>query len=303
MADETWPNFFIVGAQRSGTTSLYNYLRQMQGIYMSPLKEPCFFSPSIPLTPFRRFVRDKNEYLDLFRGIKTEKAIGEASPFYLWDPESPILIYDSVPNARIIAIVPDPVERAYSSYLMNLNAGFETLNFIDAILRNYNDLKQGCLRYPFYIELGFYGEQMERYLNRFGSGRIKIILFDDFIKNTNDVVREVARFLDVEPKSDYNIENLKIDKFNSASTIPRSRLTSHIIKLIFRTYHTWRPRAHLSVPPSIKRIISESLYKEASKPQMPEKARVFLEGLYLEDAFKLQKLLPHCIPWVKLKSK
>src|SRR6476659_140055 len=279
MADETLPNFFIIGAQRSGTTSLYDYLRQMEGIYMSPLKEPCFFSPSIPSTSYRRFVRDKSEYLDLFRGLRTEKAIGDASPFYLWDPMSPILIYNSVPDARIIAIVRDPVERAFSSYLMNLNAGFETLTFFDAILRNYNDLKQRRLRYPFYIELGFYGEQIERYLNRFGSGRVKIILFDEFIKNTNEVVREVARFLDVEPKGDYNVESLKINKFNSASTIPRNRLTSHVIKLVLRTYHTWRPRAYLSLSPSIKRIIAEFLYKKASKPQMPEKARVFLEGL------------------------
>jgi len=299
MANETWPNFFIVGAQRSGTTSLYDYLRQMEGIYMPPIKEPCFFSPSIPSTPYRRFVRDKNEYLDLFRGLRTEKAIGDASPFYLWDPKSPTLIYNSVPNARIIAIVRDPVERAFSSYLMNLNAGFETLPFFDAMLRNYNDLKRGRLRYPFYLELGFYGEQIERYLNRFGSGRVKIILFDEFIKNTNEVVREVARFLDVEPKPGYNVENLKINKFNSASTIPRNRLTSHIIKLVLGTYHTWRPRAYLSLPPSIKRIIAEFLYKKESKPQIPEKARVFLERLYLEDVVKLQKLLPRNIPWVK----
>ena len=109
---ETWPNFFIVGAPKSGTTSLYEYLKQIPQVYMSPVKEPHYFSKSIvPDNHFLKPIRDKKKYLNLFEGAKNEIAIGEASPTYLADPEAPKLIHELVPNAHIIIILRDPIER------------------------------------------------------------------------------------------------------------------------------------------------------------------------------------------------
>jgi len=109
-----WPNFFIVGAQKAGTSSIYSLLRSIPGIYMSPLKEPNYFSPNSPTRPSH----DKKRYAGLFGGVTDEIAIGEASPSYLWDPDSPKLIHDAIPKARIIISLRDPVQRAYSQYLM-----------------------------------------------------------------------------------------------------------------------------------------------------------------------------------------
>ena len=88
--EECWPNFFIVGAPKAGTTSLYWYLRNITGIYMSSIKEPNYFSIKVrPKDYFLRPIRDKRKYLNLFKDVIDEKIIGEASPSYLRDPEAP----------------------------------------------------------------------------------------------------------------------------------------------------------------------------------------------------------------------
>ncbi|MEP0825293.1 MAG: sulfotransferase, partial [Nitrososphaera sp.] len=111
---EIWPNFFIVGAQKCGTTSMYYYLKDVPGVFMCPVKEPNHFAPNVRETVAIDVIRDKREYLDLFRKADGNIAIGEASVFYLWDPDAPRLIRQTVPNAKIIIMLRDPIERAFS---------------------------------------------------------------------------------------------------------------------------------------------------------------------------------------------
>src|SRR5262249_47246667 len=109
MAKPVWPNFFIVGAPRAGTTSLYQYLKQAPGIYMSPVKEPHYFGHNSGR-------RSEAKYLELFRGAEGHSAVGEASVSYLRNPGTAERIKRSLPGARIIIIVRDPVEVVYSHY-------------------------------------------------------------------------------------------------------------------------------------------------------------------------------------------
>src|SRR5262249_11013082 len=106
---EIWPNFFIVGAPRAGTTSLYIYLKQIPGIYMSPVKEPHYFN-------HEPGERSRDEYLELFRAADTAVAVGEASVGYLRHPDAPLRIRANVPHAKIIMSLRDPVEKVYSQY-------------------------------------------------------------------------------------------------------------------------------------------------------------------------------------------
>src|SRR4051812_26973714 len=115
-AEETWPNFFIVGAQKAGTTSLYFYLKKIPQVYMSPLKEPFYFASNAVQNNASDVIRDKREYLRLFENARGYIAVGEATPIYLWDQDAPWLIHQTVPHARIIIILRDPIERAYSNY-------------------------------------------------------------------------------------------------------------------------------------------------------------------------------------------
>jgi len=114
-----WPNFFIVGARKAGTTSLYNHLKEIPGIYMSPIKEPKYFSQSrIPPSSNPIPIRDKEKYLSLFDKVKDEKIVGEASATYLIDSDiTAEQIHQVSPQAHILISLRDPADLIFSDYL------------------------------------------------------------------------------------------------------------------------------------------------------------------------------------------
>ncbi|MGI0016889.1 MAG: sulfotransferase family protein, partial [Nitrososphaera sp.] len=195
---EVWPNFFIVGAQKCGTTSLYSYLKQVPGVYMSAVKEPSHFSPHYIQRDPGRMITDRNEYLRLFKNAKGFIAVGEASPSYLWDPDAPKLIHEAVPHARIIIMLRDPIERAYSNYLMNtMRYSGKRIrpSFYDELKRDYDSRLDPNSISPLYIDLGMYYEQVKRYFDTFGRDQIKVVIFEEFIQLPEQVVNEVLAFL------------------------------------------------------------------------------------------------------------
>lgn len=134
----TMPNFLIVGAQKAGTTSLHYYLKQHPQIYMRPRKEPHFFEGMHWdfYRPGRIMlaVTDLADYQALFEGVTDEKAIGEASASYLYSPKAPTLIKRSIPDARLIAILRNPPDRAYSNFLHCVRGGRESIvDFAEAL--------------------------------------------------------------------------------------------------------------------------------------------------------------------------
>jgi len=162
---EKWPNFLIVGAPRAGTTSLHNFLKRTEGVFMSPRKEPHYFSSIESSYLYPPPIRDKKQYLALFNKIKGEKAVGEASTSYLWDPNAPKLIHEVIPNAKIIVSLRDPVERAYSHYLLRLSYGRKTYSFSEAIreaLKPNVDYYTGII-----VRGGWYHKEVKRYLSFF----------------------------------------------------------------------------------------------------------------------------------------
>jgi hypothetical protein len=198
----TWPNFLIIGANRAGTTSLYQYLKQHPSIYMSPEKEPMFFSEYS--APFDRNRPDRltlnasvstvADYEALFKDVTTQTAIGEASTAYLPNPFAPPTINRFIPNAKLIAILRDPVERAFSAYGQYIRLGLEPLtDFARAV-----DEELAGSNWRHYVRLGLYYEQAKRYLDLFDSHQIKIHLYDDYESRPHDVVRDLFKFLDVD---------------------------------------------------------------------------------------------------------
>src|SRR5260370_31910017 len=158
--------FFIVGARKAGTTLLYWYLDQHPQVYMSPIKEPNFFAAEIRQENFdselrcgiardsrglREFlagpmrekrpngiVVDWEDYLHLFANAGNESALGEASVCYLWSPTAPERIAGTIPEAKIIAMLRDPAERAFSQYLQGLGSSAIRCSFRECVQRNLN---------------------------------------------------------------------------------------------------------------------------------------------------------------------
>jgi hypothetical protein len=199
------PNFFIVGAARAGTTSLYRVLQQHPDVYMPENKEPGFFSAPPP--GWEEFsnpaARDLDAYMALFAGAGTRRAVGEASVMYLTAPESAQRIRDFNPNARIIIVLRQPADRAYSLYRYMCMRGLEPEPTFERALADEGRRMARCLELapaPWlhagcYFDSGLYAAQVARFLDVFPREQVHIVLFDDFKKDPDGTARAVLTFL------------------------------------------------------------------------------------------------------------
>jgi len=284
---EVWPNFFIVGAPKAGTTSLYFYLKQVPEVYLPPFKEPNYFSIRvIPADHYLLPIRNKSNYLRLFEGVKDEIAIGEASPSYLEDPEAPKLIHQVVPHAKIIILLRDPVERAFSHYLMMVSQGYEKLSFREAIEQILSKKSRGEFRH--YLTPGQYSEQIKRYINIFGNEKVKILIFEEFIRDTQKSIEEVLNFLGINEKPSSLVENTYNPFSVSRGWYADLIMTNTMIRKIGFS---------LIPNPDLRQKIKGKLLKKAKKPEMFSDDRGFLEKYYMDDVKKLQNSLNRKLPW------
>ncbi len=200
----TMPNFLIIGAMKAGTTSLYAYLKQHPQIYMSPVKEARFFAleekglPSSPTEAQTKLwagsVTQLADYQALFQNVTTEKAIGEVSPLYLaWSEKSARRIKHHIPQAKLIAILRHPVDRAYSHFAHNVKMGLEPLtNFVEAL--QADDIQ---MRW-WYKKQGFYYQLLKPYFELFDHSQLKILLYNDLQNNSLDLLQDIFKFLEVD---------------------------------------------------------------------------------------------------------
>jgi hypothetical protein len=184
------PNFIIIGAAKAGTTSLYHYLSQHPDVYMSPIKEPGYYCDEEQVRDIPA-VRSREAYESLFSGTGAAQAIGEATSSYLNAVAGIDRMHADLPGARLIVSLRHPVDRAYSSYLARCARGIETSTPEDAL-------------WPGHIsfETSLYGERLQRYFGRFPREQVKVIFFDDLIARPQDTVRDVFRFLGLDPAFD-----------------------------------------------------------------------------------------------------
>jgi hypothetical protein len=205
------PNCLILGAAKSGTTALFQYLKQHPQVFMSPVKEPQFFAyeGSRPdqkfLGPgdqqiFRNIVTRWEDYLQLFNAApRTAAVLGEASVSYLYSLEASARIQHYVPRARLIALLRQPVDRAFSHFQMLRRDGREPLCDFRAAWRAETErVQQGWSPRWHYQRQGDYAPQLERYLARFPRSQFRIYLYDEFKSDGPGLLRDIFRFLDID---------------------------------------------------------------------------------------------------------
>jgi len=198
------PNFFLVGAPKAGTTSLARYLEQHPDIYMSPVKEPCFFSTEVRAENFAEPakgagpVADWESYDALFRDAGEAKAIGEASVCYLWSASAPGNVARAIPEARILMVLRDPADRAFSQYVQGVAKGWIRCGFrehVEASLRPHDGKFR--ITYPL-LQMGEYAGQIRRYREHFPEEQMHIRLYEDFQRDAIGLLRGVFGFLGVD---------------------------------------------------------------------------------------------------------
>ncbi len=199
------PNFLIIGAQKSGTSALYDALKQHPQIWVSPGKEPAFFATldGVPIfdgPPYRtHWITDMNVYAALFAGGASARAIGEASTLYsFWrTAQTAAAIQNHVPDVRLIAILRQPVERAYSAFHFVRQRGMEPLSSFQAALRA-EKLRQNWHPTFRYNHNGQYSVHLKPYFDRFPRSQIRIYLYEDWNDNPEKVIRDMCHFLGVD---------------------------------------------------------------------------------------------------------
>lgn len=286
----TLPNFLIIGAQKSGTTSLYHYLEQHPEIYMSPAKEVHFFDneggkPDFGGPPGRRPMFPNptsiQEYRAMFAGAKNEKAIGEATPSYMYVPEVPERIKHHMPEARLIAVLRDPAERAYSAFLHTRRSGREPLDDFESALRAEEvRIQENWHHLYHYKARGLYHEQLLRYHETFGRDNVRTYLYEDLVKDPAAIVQDICRFLGV---VDSFVPDVSV-RYN-ASGVPKNRFVSALIK-----------KSGAAVP-ALKRVVPFGVRQKmkgqvfAKPPPFPEETRGEQVEYYREDVLRLQDLI------------
>jgi len=288
-----WPNFFIVGADKAGTSSLYSYLKEIPGIFMSPIKEPNYFSvKTMPQNGLLNTIRDKKKYLALFKNVKDEKILGEASSSYLADPEAVNLIQQVSPRAKILISLRDPVERIFSHYLMlrRLQIIKSTLySEIQVELNKEEDKKN----YKLFLYHGLYYENVKRYLDVFGTNNVNLIIFEEFIKNEKATIENILKFLNL--KND--LKNFEPQIYNKYGIV-RSPLAQKILQ----SKKLRRISEKFISPPKRRMLKEKFILKEEEKPKMEENEKKLLINYYRDDVQKLKNLLGRKLPWKNFQN-
>jgi len=296
------PNFHILGTAKAGTTSLYAYLKQHPQIYMSPVKEAGFFAWEGDNLDFqgprdqeRRLpINNYEDYCKLFENVRDEIAIGEACTDYLYSPKAPKNIRFYTPEAKLIAILRNPVDRAYSQFLGNTKDGYEPLNnFSQALKEEENRIKNNWHYRWHYRARGFYYTQLSRYFQEFDSNQIKIYLYEDWVNNTLEIIQDIFEFIGVtkEFKPDtsvrLNSSPLQIKNKNVHKFLTQPNIGKKILKPLF--------------PKQLRKQISNFFINQnLTKSSLTTKQRKQLIETYREDILNLQELIGRDLShWLK----
>ena len=278
----TLPNFLVVGANRAGTTAMHSFLAEHPDIYMSGLKEPSFFAlfgqrPDATLRDSAFFSNQMVHTLEAYEALFSEagghKAIGESSTAYLPHPHVPTRIKSHLPAVRVIAILRDPADRAFSNYSLYRQLGLERANTFRKSLvpppawthdpNGFGDR---------YVSRGFYASAVQRYHETFGRERVRIYLYEDWTTRPRDVLKDVFRFLEIDDSFVPDVS----PRLNEASRSP----------LLASVLHRLGPPNAKGDPPRFVGFL-----RRLNRRQLLPADRRMLVDVYREDVIALQTLI------------
>ena len=286
------PTFLVIGAARSGTTALYAYLQQHPQVFMSPIKEPNFFSfegQSLDVRgPGHDYIdnstTDLASYRALFEDAPPQGAVGEASPLYLYAEQAPARIRHHLPEARLIAILRNPVEQAFSHFLYAKRQTLEPLDDFSAALDAQPERAADHWQPLFqYSRFPRYGEQLQRYYALFPAGQIQIHLYEDFEEDPQAVLADVFEFIGVDRAFEADVGYRP-----NVGGVPRS---SFLQNLVMRPNLLSRVVGPL-VPEELKRRVRDAVSdRNVERPRLDDRTRERLRDELESDVRILQELI------------
>jgi len=292
-----FPNFFILGAAKGGTTALYYLLGKLPQVHLSTPKEPYFFVDEFEHGPEYYW---RTYYAAGWRG---QPLVGEAQTAHLFLPYVPQRIHQMAPDARLIVILRNPIDRALSHWWMRRGNGRETLNFEQSLRENHARIAAGStiegagaeslwrshmapkpdhegLRLcslRVYLEAGYYAVQLERYLRYFPRSQLCVLFFDELSRAPLDTTRQLFEFLGLDPaevKKPPDWENVSLTTFSQP---------------LYTLSH--RLRLQSVLPRKLLAVARTTLSKIGHRPTMSGETRAWLRRHYEPHNRRLEELL------------
>ena len=295
---KNFPNLLIVGAAKSGTTSLHNYLKQHPDFFMSDHKEPHFLiNNEIGVKRIHKAVTTLSDYQEMFEGSSEYKYRGESSVMYLPFPDIAIRNIKKYLNkdVKIIIMLRNPIERAFVGYLHNVRYNTsENLSFEEAIEKSeeryqkINDMTPDTR----YLHVGMYYNQVKKYMDEFGKN-VHVVIYDDYVSNINGCIKRVFDFL--------NVNNIEIDS-SQRHMVGGWIFKNPILRKLMVSENGLKSFAKLLLPNSILRKKIRTIvmrFGTSKTPELTSKMRKFLEDYYRHDIVNLENLLDKDLNWNK----
>lgn len=291
LAEFLKPDFFIVGAPKCGTTSLYYYLSQHKNIFLAP-KELYFFGNDFTYLNGKSSL---NHYQSFFKDAQQGQLIGEASVWYLFSKKAAAEIKAYNSNSKIIIMLRQPTDMIYSLHQHQLFNGNENITDFETALKAQDERAEGekipqQLGCPIeglqYLQVGKYYEQVERYFNVFGKKNVHIVWFDDFKNELQTEYEKICAFLGILPlKSiDLSIQN----KRQKARSKGFTKLLKHRSATAIKLIKTILPSRKLRY--KLLDFFWKMNSKSAPKAILPNTLKLRLDDYFLEDIKHLDKL-------------
>ena len=290
--ESRFPDFFVIGAARAGTTALHLYLQQHPELFMSPRKETNFFAfEGEPLDYegpgcdyVNNSIADLDEYQALFQEAGAGQVVGEASPLYLYKEEAAERIFRRRPDAKIIAILRDPVEQAFSHFLYARRQTIEPLaDFFDALCAERDRLQAHWMPMFQYSSFPLYHRQLEHYYARFPEEQIKVFLYEEFSDDLGGVLRAIFDFVGVD--SSFEADT---DYRPNAGGVPKS---SFLQDFVMKPNWLSRIIGPL-IPEELKRRVRDAVSdRNVERPELSDRARGRLAERLHPDVRALEPLI------------
>jgi Sulfotransferase family len=288
------PNFLIIGAARSGTTALSHFLSQHPEVFFCSPKEPHFLALANQKLDFKgpgdddmmnnRAIVAPDKYFQLFEKSGSAKAIGEGSVSSLYYPQTAIAnIRQYVPQAKMIVVLRNPIDRAYSSFMYMTARGYEPLtDFGKALDEEDSRVTQGWHHIWHYTRMGFYHDQLKAFFDAFGRDRVRVYLFDRMHADKAKTLKDIYGYLGI----DQSFE-AKTDSEINRSGKPKSDVVQSIMKAIGSV--SWlREGIKSIVPLAIRDKIRAANLRDQ---KMPSEFRERLTKIYSNEIDQVSSLL------------
>jgi Sulfotransferase domain len=291
-------DFFIVGAARSGTTTLWHWLKAHPSVFLPNVKEPhffCFEGKPIPchgneLDPHYKtqLVNTKDAYLELFANSKETQLNGDASPGYLYFSGTAAKIKRHNPNAKIICILRNPCDRAFSQFIFHVQSGFESVfDFQTALKMENARVSKGWWWGHHYLRAGSYSSQWKEYCEHFQDSQRLLLLYEDLKANPEKTYLRICKFLEIVPLNTTDL-NLQTNGTAGLASVPLSFAIHRVLTHGFSqkiAFHKFLPG--YVVQPIKKFILA---INKRSKPKLSDSLRSNLSDHYRSDVDELKLL-------------